>query len=84
LNLALHLVWLLMTLLRFAGVAVIFAGVALFGIYFIGGNARASNGKVPGSSWMGPGPKKGIRIVLLGLFMLLLAYLLSMFMPNGR
>jgi hypothetical protein len=83
-NLVLHLAWLLMTLLRFAGVAVLFAGVALFGIYFIGGNARASNGKVPPSSWMGTGPKKGIRIVLLGLFMLLLAYVMAIFMPNGR
>jgi hypothetical protein len=83
-NLVLHLAWLLMTLLRFAGVAVIFAGVALFGIYFIGGNARTRDGKVPPSSWMGPGPKKGVRIFILGVLMLLLAYVIGIFMPNGR
>ena len=81
--LALHIAWALMTLLRFAGIIVIFAGVALFGIFFIGGNARATDGKVPTSSWRGPGPKKGMRIVALGALMLVGAYLIGLFMPNG-
>jgi hypothetical protein len=57
--LALHLAWLLMTVLRFAGIIIVIAGVALFGVYFIGGNARAADGRVPVSSWLGVGPKKG-------------------------
>ena len=36
-----------MTILRFAGVVVVFSGVALFGVYFIGGNARVRK-------WGGP------------------------------
>ncbi len=81
----LHLAWLVMTVLRFGGVFVVFAGVALFGVYFIGGNARASRtgSDVPRSSWLGPGPKKGMRICALGSLMLLGAYLIQMLMPNG-
>ena len=82
--LVLHLAWLLMTVFRCAGVIVIFAGVALFGAYFIGGNAHATDGKVPTLSWWGPGPKKGMRIIVWGIFMLLAAYVIGLFMPNGR
>ena len=82
--LVLHIAWLLMTLFRYAGIIVIFAGVALFGAYFIAGNGRAENGKVPASSWMGPGPKKGMRIVALGGLMLVAAYVIGLFMPNGH
>ena len=81
--LALHIAWTLMTVLRFAGITVVFAGVALFGVFFIGGNARARDGRVPTSSWRGPGPKKGMRIVAMGAAMLLVAYLIGLFMPNG-
>jgi hypothetical protein len=82
--LALHLAWLLMTVLRFAGIIIVIAGVALFGVYFIGGNARATDGRVPVSSWLGAGPKKAMRIVALGALMLLAAFLTSFFIPNGR
>lgn len=81
--LALHLAWITMTVLRFAGIIVAFAGVALFGIFFIGGNARATDGRVPTSSWRGPGPKKAMRIMGLGALMLLMAFLIGQFMPNG-
>jgi hypothetical protein len=79
----LHLAWIAMTVLRFAGVFVVFAGVALFGVYFIGGNARASGGRVPLSSWLGKGPRKGMRIFAAGVLMLLGAFLIGLFMPNG-
>ena len=72
-----------MTVLRFAGVVVVFAGVGLFGIYFIGGNARSRNGNVPRSSWLGPGPKKAMRITGLGAVLLAGAFLIGRFMPNG-
>jgi len=79
----LHLGWMLMTVLRFSGVLVVFAGVALFGVYFIGGNARSKNGTVPRSSWLGAGPKQGMRISAWGLLMLAAAFVLSLMMPDG-
>jgi hypothetical protein len=82
-SLALHLAWLMMTVLRFAGVATVFAGVGLFGIYFIGGNARATDGAVPKSSWLASGPRKGMRIVVFGALMLLCAFIIGLFMPDG-
>jgi len=80
----LHLVWIAMTVLRFAGVAVMFAGVGLFGVYFVGGNARSADGAIPRSSWLGAGPKKGMKIFASGLLMLSAAFALSLFMPNGK
>ena len=79
----LHFVWTVMTALRFAGVLVMFAGVGLFGVYFIRGNARSRDGAVPRSSWLGAGPRKGIRIFAAGLLMVLAAFALSLFMPDG-
>ena len=81
--LVLHLIWLTVTVLRFAGVAIVFAGVVLFGIHFIGGNARASNGAVPALSWLGPGPRKGMKIVVFGALLLLCAFAIQSFMPDG-
>jgi hypothetical protein len=81
--LILHLSWILMTVLRFAGVAVVFSGVALFGGYFIRGNGRSQNGSVPRASWWGPGPRKGMLIVAGGLVLLAAAFLISLFMPDG-
>jgi len=72
-----------MTFLRFAGVAAVFSGVALFGVYFIGGNARVANGAVPRSSWLGAGPRRGMGIIALGGLMLLGAFVIGLFMPNG-
>jgi hypothetical protein len=42
-----------MVVLRYAGIVVVFAGVGLFGVYFIAGNARVADGKVPKASWQG-------------------------------
>ena len=80
-----HAAWFAMTLLRFGGVAVVFAGVALFGTYFIVRNAKAarSGGKVPWSLLLEPGPKKAMRIVAVGAGMLAGAFFISLFMPNG-
>lgn len=81
-----HLLWILITVLRFAGIIIVFAGVGLFGIYFIGGNARAArtgDGRIPTSSWLGPGPRKAMRLVGFGLAMLLCAYVIRLFLPDG-
>jgi hypothetical protein len=72
-----------MTVLRFAGVIIVFAGVALFGVCFIGGHARAARGGAAPASWRGPGCLKGMRIVGLGACLLLSAYLISFFIPDG-
>lgn len=82
--LALHIAWMSMTLLRVLGVIIVFAGVVLFGVYFIGGNARSRNGRVPTSSWRGRGPRKAMRIIALGALTLLAAFIISSFMPNGQ
>jgi hypothetical protein len=84
--LVLHLAWILITVLRFAGVIIVFGGVGLFGVYFIAGNAKAArlgDGTVPGSSWQGAGPRKGLRIIAVGTVMLLCAFALQMFLPDG-
>jgi hypothetical protein len=82
--LVLYSAWFLMTALRYGGVLVVFAGIALFGVYFISGNARAGrDGRVPSSSWRGAGPRKGIKIILVGAAMLVAAHVISLLMPNG-
>ena len=81
--LALHLAWMVMTVLRFAGIITVFAGVMLFGIFFIGGNARVKDGRIPAASWKAPGPRKGMKIAALGALMLLAAFTISSLMPNG-
>jgi hypothetical protein len=82
----LRIAWLTMTLLRFGGVAVLFSGVALFGIYFISGNAKAArggDGRIPSSSWRGAGPRKALRVIVAGATMLLGAFIIGLFMPHG-
>ncbi len=79
----LHIAWMAMTILRVAGVIVVFAGVGIFGTYFIAGNARSKNGAVPRSSWLGAGPWKGMKMVALGALLLSGGFVISLFMPNG-
>lgn len=81
--LAIHLAWMLTTVLRFGGIITLFAGVMLFGIFFIGGNARVKDGHIPASSWQAAGPKKGMKIAALGALMLLAAFAINSLMPNG-
>ena len=81
--LALHLAWMAMTVLRFGEIITMFACVVLFGIFFIGGNARVRDGHIPVSSWQAPGPKKGMKIAALGALMLLAAFAINALLPNG-
>jgi len=81
--LVVHLAWILMTVFRFAGIIIVFVGVTLFGVSFIGANARATDGCVPATSWKSAGSKKGIRIVALGALMLLAALMIGLLVPNG-
>ncbi len=79
----LHFVWVAMTVLRVAGVVVLIVGVGWFGAYFIVGNGRSKDGAVPRSSWLGPGPKQGMKIAALGIVTLFAAFILSLIMPDG-
>ena len=72
-----------MTVLRVAGAVVLVVGVGWFGVYFITGNGRSKDGTVPRSSWLGPGPRKGMQIAALGIAALFVAFMLSLFMPDG-
>lgn len=81
--LVIHLTWILIMALRYAGIVVVYGGVVLFGVYFIGGNARSKNNAVPRSAWLGAGPRKGMKIVGLGLLMMLCAWGIQQFMPDG-
>ena len=72
-----------MTVLRVAGVIVLIVGVGWFGVYFIVGNGRSTDGSVPRSSWLGAGPKQGIKIAALGIVTLVVAFILSLIMPDG-
>lgn len=81
-----HLIWILVTVLRFSGLLVMFVGFAVFGVYFVGGNARAArsgNGSIPVSSWRGAAPKVGMGIFALGASMLLCAFIFAMYLPHG-
>jgi hypothetical protein len=81
-----HLIWILVTALRFGGVFAAFIGFAIFGAYFVGGNARVArsgDGAIPASSWRGAGPRLGMMIFALGASMLLCAFILTMYLPSG-
>jgi hypothetical protein len=72
--------------MRFTGLPVMFVGVAVFGVYFVGGNARAArsgDGAIPATSWLGAGPMTVMAAFALGSFMLLCAFVLAKFLPNG-
>jgi hypothetical protein len=81
--LVIHLAWILIIACRYAGIIAIYAGVALFGVYFISGNARSRNNAVPLSAWLGVGPRKGMKIAAIGAALLLFAWALQLFLPNG-
>jgi len=81
-----HLTWILVTILRFGGLLAMFVGFAIFGAYFVAGNARAARsggGDIPASSWQGPGPRLGMAIFALGASLLLCAFIVARYLPNG-
>ena len=82
----LHLIWMVVTVLRFGGVLLLFVGFAVFGAYFVMANARVArsgDSAIPASSWQGAGPRAGMKIFASGAVMLFCAFILAMFLPNG-
>jgi len=81
---ALDMAWDLVTLIRYASLAAVFLGVAVFGKNFIGINARAAqteSGDIPVESWRGPGAITGFKLVGLGFALLAVSLLFSALLP---
>ncbi len=72
-------------MLKFGGLALALIGVAVFGWYFVRGNARAARdgtGGVPPSSWRGPGPILGAKMLAGGIALQVLSVLLAVMFPG--
>ena len=81
----LNFAWMFVGLLKFGGLAVALVGVAIFGWYFVRGNAQAARDnadKVPPSSWRGPGPIFGAKILGIGIALQILSVLVSVTLPG--
>jgi hypothetical protein len=77
--------WSFSFLLSFGGIAIVWAGVGVFGWYFLQANAisaRSARSDVPWKSWRGRGPKRGIWIFAAGALALLAAFLLKSALPH--
>ena len=84
-NNILDVAWSLSAILKFGGIAVALAGVAIFGWYFVRANARAArNESEEGASvaWGGAGAKIGIKILGLGILLQIAAFLLAVVLPG--
>jgi hypothetical protein len=81
----LNFAWTFVGVLKFGGLVVALIGVAVFGWYFVRGNAQAArddSNKVPSSSWRGPGPIFGAKILGFGIALQLLSVLLAVALPG--
>jgi hypothetical protein len=81
----LNLAWMFVGILKFGGLAVALIGVAVFGWYFVRENAQAAQGnsnKVPSSSWRGPGPIFGAKILAVGMTLQVMSVLLAVALPG--
>lgn len=73
------------TLLKFAGAIISVTAVGVFGFYFIrdnGRSARRGENSVPAKAWRGAGPQKAARIFAVGIFVLMLSFLVSLILPG--
>lgn len=74
-------------MLSFGGLAIAFAGVAIFGWYFVLINARAAQvemNKIPRSSWHGKGAMRGLRTLALGITLQLASFILAKILQHGH
>jgi hypothetical protein len=81
----LNFAWTFVGVLKFGGLAVDLIGVAVFGWYFVRGNAQAArdnSDKIPSSSWRGPGPIFGAKILGVGIALQVFSVLLAAALPG--
>ena len=77
--------WILVKVLSYGSLAVGLIGVAIFGWYFVGINARAAQSEsteIPKESWKGKGAKLGLRLLVLGALIELASMILSVVIPG--
>jgi hypothetical protein len=82
---ALDAAWILTKILSYGGLAIMLAGVGVFGWNFIRINAAAGRSErtdVPPESWRGPGAKRGYQIVLAGAAIVIVSILLANLLPG--
>jgi hypothetical protein len=81
----LNIAWPLVHFLSYVGLAFLFAGIAIFGWYFIRANANAAGqdlSEIPPASWHGTGPLRGAKIFLWGLAFQSLSLILANLLPG--
>ncbi len=81
----LSIAWGLVPILKFGGVIIGIAGVAIFGFHFIRENARAARGRgnaIPRAAWRGNGPNLGIRVLAAGVLLQIAAFVIAIALPD--
>lgn len=84
-TLVLDIAWLLVKVLSYGGFIVCFAGVIIFGWYFVRLNARAARSDtagIPREAWRGRGAMFGIRVLGFGAGMQIASIILSVALPG--
>jgi hypothetical protein len=79
--------WILVKFFSYGGLVVALVGVAIFGWYFVGINARAAKireeGEIPQSSWRGKGARRGYLLIAIGIGLQILSMILAAILPNS-
>jgi hypothetical protein len=84
-KLFLDLAWTLVAVLKYGGLAIALAGVAVFGWHFVRENAhsaRDGSSEILPSSWRGPGPMLGAKMLVIGIILQILSVLLAVTLPG--
>ncbi len=81
-RLLLDVAWPLVGLLKYTGLAAALIGIVIFGWFFVRGNAQSESGDVPSSSWRGPGPMLGAKILMVGTLLEIASIGLAVLLPG--
>jgi len=76
--------WMISSFLKYGGLAVALGGVAIFGWYFVGANARAAqrDGDQNSVAWGGAGAMLGIKVLAVGVAVQLASFVLRLLLPG--
>ena len=81
----LDIAWILVKILSFGGLALVLAGVGVFGWHFVRLNAiagRSEGNQVPPESWRGRGARMGLAILAGGAGVQIAAMVLAALLPG--